>query len=262
MRRGFMPRRAEPLTDADGPSAAPTRRRRGGNAPEEAIRPVRRGFWRRLRWLALRLLLGVVLIVGSCAFVNPPTTWTILTGQRDYPGIDREWTPIEDIAPSMVRSVVAAEDANFCRHWGFDMTEIRKVIDRGSTRGASTISQQVAKNVFLWQGRSWPRKAMEALLTPVVEATWSKRRIVEVYLNVAEFGPGVFGVHAAAAQYFGTTPDKLTAKQSARLAMVLPSPKTRDAARPTPDQRRRSAAIVDGAATIAVDGRDDCLGLE
>ena len=223
-------------------------------APAEvAAPPARLPLGRRLRRLLARVCFGVVLLVGSCAFVNPPTTWTIMTeGTRG-----RHWTPLHDIAPVMRRSVVAAEDANFCRHWGFDMEEIRRVIASGSSRGASTISQQTAKNVFLWQGRSWPRKAMEAALTPVVEATWSKRRILEVYLNVAEFGPGIFGVAQAAERHFGTTPDRLTAMQAARLAAVLPSPKTRNPASGAVAARAR--AIVDGAATIARDGRAACF---
>jgi monofunctional biosynthetic peptidoglycan transglycosylase len=130
------------------------------------------------------------------------------------------------------RSVVAAEDANFCAHWGFDMVEIRKVIASGSSRGASTLTQQTAKNVFLWQGRSWPRKLLETAYTPMIEALWSKRRIVEVYLNLAEFGPGVFGVAAAAKHHFGTTPDKLSARQAAALASILPAPERPQAARP------------------------------
>lgn len=209
------------------------------------------------RWLGLRLLAAMVLLVLLFSLFNPPTTWTILTESRSYPGADHEWTRLSEISPAMVRSVVAAEDANFCSHWGFDMQEIRKVVASGSSRGASTISQQTAKNVFLWQGRSWPRKVLETLYTPMIEALWSKRRIVEVYLNVAEFGPGIFGVHAAAQHYYKTTPDKLTARQSAALAAILPAPKSR-----TPQANsRRARAIQDGAATIARDGRDSCLSL-
>ena len=103
----------------------------------------------------------------------------------------------------MARSVVAAEDANYCLHWGFDMGAIREALEDGAARGASTISQQTVKNTFLWQGRSWFRKALEALLTPVVELVWTKRRLLEVYLNVIEFDEGVFGVEAAAQSYFG-----------------------------------------------------------
>ena len=113
--------------------------------------------------------------------------------QRRLGTVAHDWVAMEDIAPAMARSAVAAEDADFCLHWGFDVAAIRAALDDGGARGGSTITQQVVKNVYLWQGRSWIRKALEALLTPLVEAVWSKRRILEVYLNVAEFGEGVFG---------------------------------------------------------------------
>lgn len=206
-----------------------------------------------LRWLARRflaLMLAAVILFGW--ILNPPTTWTIVSEGVSTP---RKWTRAADIAPVMLRSVVAAEDANFCRHWGFDMAEIRRVIARGESRGASTLTQQTAKNVYLWQGRSWPRKALETIYTPMIEAVWSKRRILEVYLNVAEFGPGVFGIHAAAAHHFGTTPDKLSARQAAALAAVLPAPKTRAAQ----TRSARARAIADGAATIRRDGRAACF---
>ncbi|MFB2594731.1 monofunctional biosynthetic peptidoglycan transglycosylase [Paracoccus sp. p4-l81] len=209
---------------------------------------------RRMVLWALALIVGLVLLFS---IINPPTTHTILTDPAATH--DRDWVALADIAPVMARSVVAAEDANFCAHWGFDMAEIRKVIASGSSRGASTLTQQVAKNVFLWQDRSWPRKALEAGLTPLIEATWSKRRILEVYLNVAEFGPGIYGIDVAARELFGTTPDRLSAVQAARLAAVLPNPKDRNAARPDASLRRRAAQILDGAATIAADGRDRCF---
>jgi monofunctional biosynthetic peptidoglycan transglycosylase len=174
-------------------------------------------------------------------------------------GISHDWADLETIAPVMARSVVAAEDANFCTHWGFDMAAIRQVIEAGESRGASTITQQVVKNVYLWPARSWARKALEALMTPVVELVWTKRRIVEVYLNVAEFDEGVFGVNAAALHYFGITPDRLSADQAARLAAVLPDPKGRSASRPSQFVQGRAAAIRDGAATILLDGRAACF---
>jgi monofunctional biosynthetic peptidoglycan transglycosylase len=201
----------------------------------------------------------MVLMVGLFTVVNPPTTHTIWSESRRLDGVDRDWVAIEDVAPVMVRSVVAAEDANFCEHWGFDMGAIRAAIAEGAQRGGSTISQQVVKNVYLWQGRSWVRKALEAGITPLVEGLWSKRRILEVYLNVAEFDEGVFGVEAAAWHYFGVGPDALTARQSAYLATVLPNPKERDAARPTGAMQRRAQVIMDGAATIAADGRAACF---
>ena len=163
------------------------------------------------------------------------------------------------MSPHLARSVVAAEDANFCLHWGFDMSAIRDAIASGARRGGSTISQQTAKNVYLWQGRSWVRKGFEALLTPLIELTWSKRRVLEVYLNIVEFDEGVFGAEAAAQHYFGVSAENLTATQAARLAAVLPNPKQRSAASPGPTLRRRAASIADGAATIRADGRADCF---
>ncbi len=201
----------------------------------------------------------VVLMVAAPAFLNPPTTPYMAAESRRLGGVDQAWARLEDIAPAMARSVVAAEDANFCLHWGFDMAAIRAALEDGAARGASTISQQVVKNVFLWQGRSWPRKALEALLTPLVELLWSKERIVEVYLNVAEFDEGVFGVRAAALHYFGVAAADLTPTQAARLAAILPDPKGRSASRPSDFVRRRTAAIMDGAATIDADGRAACF---
>ncbi|MEM7520328.1 MAG: monofunctional biosynthetic peptidoglycan transglycosylase, partial [Pseudomonadota bacterium] len=159
----------------------------------------------------------------------------------------------------MARAAVAAEDANFCLHWGFDVAAIRLAIDQGGARGASTITQQTVKNVYLWHGRAWSRKAMEAFLTPLVEALWSKRRIIEVYLNIAEFDEGVFGVEAAAQHYFGVSASDLTGTQAARLAAILPSPKTRSASRPSDAVVRKARRVLDGAATIGKDGRAACF---
>jgi monofunctional biosynthetic peptidoglycan transglycosylase len=139
------------------------------------------------------------------------------------------------------------------------MAAIRTALEDGAGRGASTITQQTVKNVFLWHGRSWPRKAMEAVITPLVEAFWSKRRILEVYLNVAEFDQGVFGVEAAARHHFGVSAAQLTPAQAARLAAVLPDPKGRSASDPSRFVRSRAASIADGAETIRVDGRAACF---
>lgn len=207
-----------------------------------------------LVWLAAVFALVVVYTV-----INPPITMTIFSEGRRLGGVDRQWTALEDMSPVVARSVVAAEDANFCQHWGFDMRAIRSALDNGANRGASTISQQVAKNVFLWQDRSWARKAMEAVITPMIELVWSKRRIIEVYLNVAEFDEGVFGVNAAAFRYFRVGPDEITPQQAALLATVLPDPKGRNAAKPGPFMRKRSAQLVDGAETIRRDGRAACF---
>jgi monofunctional glycosyltransferase len=215
-----------------------------------------------LRWAARGALVAaglIVLAVLAYMLINPPATPYILSESRRLGGVEREWVPLERIAPVMARSAVAAEDANFCLHWGFDMAAIRVALDNGGARGASTISQQVVKNTFLWQGRSWARKALEALITPVMEAFWSKRRVLEVYLNVVEFDEGVFGVEAAARAYFGISAEDLSPLQAARLAAVLPNPKARSAANPSAGQRKRAALIRDGAATIRSDGRASCF---
>ncbi len=235
-------------------------------AKPEVIEPPRRRprLW-LFRWLwywswrgAVLALAMMLVSIALYTVVNPPITMTMLGEWWRLGQTHRKWVPMDDIAPVMARSVVAAEDANFCLHWGFDVVAIRAAIAEGGGRGASTISQQVTKNVFLWQGRSWSRKALEAGITPLVELVWTKRRVLEVYLNVAEFDTGVFGVHAAAERYFKTTPDKLTARQAALLAAVLPDPKGRDAAKPSAFVSSRAEAIADGAATIKADGRTAC----
>ncbi|WP_370399555.1 monofunctional biosynthetic peptidoglycan transglycosylase [Sulfitobacter sp. JB4-11] len=218
---------------------------------------------KRLRRFVLRGIAVVFLVVVGLVvlgtFVNPPTNaYMYAEGTRLGP-VKQTWVPMERIAPVMARSAVAAEDANYCAHWGFDMVAIRKAIEDGSSRGASTISQQTVKNVYLWHGRSWIRKAMEALITPLVEAVWTKRRILEVYLNVAEFDEGVFGVEAAARHYFGVSAADLNPTQAARLAAILPSPKKRSAAQPSTFVRKRARQVRDGAATIGRDGRADCF---
>ena len=224
------------------------------------------GFIARFRRFVRRVVLWGVLAVASVvvlwtllyAVINPPTTPYMRAEAHRLVSIEHDWVPIEDIAPVMARAVVAAEDANFCLHWGLDMNAIRDAVDRGRG-GASTISQQVVKNVFLWHGRSWPRKAIEAVWTPLTEAIWSKRRIVELYLNVAEFDEGVFGVQAAARHYYGVDVANLTSTQAARLAAILPAPKNRSASNPSSFTRERATAILSGAATIAADGRSDCF---
>lgn len=222
------------------------------------IRPLRT----LARWGLRALLLVVVLVllvVLAHSRLNPTLGYYIWSEEQRLGHVEREWTPWGDIAPAMARSVVAAEDANYCNHWGFDMTAIRAALEDGGNRGGSTITQQVVKNVYLWHGRNWARKALEALLTPVVETFWTKRRILEVYLNVAEFDEGVFGVGAAARHYFGVSAGKLSDLQAARLAAVLPAPQSWSASKPTNYVRRRTKGIMDGAATIAGDGRAACF---
>ncbi len=218
---------------------------------------------RTIGFVALRATTIAIVVVMAFvllyAVVNPPITHTIWAEKRRLGDVDRQWVAMENIAPVMARSVVAAEDANFCQHWGFDVQAIRAAIEEGASRGGSTISQQVVKNVFLWQGRSWIRKALETLITPAVEAVWTKRRILEVYLNVAEMGEGIFGVEAAARAYFGVGPDQLNPRQAALIASILPAPRDRSPTKPTNQLRRKAARVMDGAATIKADGRSSCF---
>ena len=219
------------------------------------LRRIRLWLWRGL--VGLAAFYGVLIVLFS--FVPPPIN--IYQAQEAWRlgGIEKDWVGWDEIAPVMARSVVAAEDANFCLHWGFDMAAIREAIEEGGARGASTLSQQVVKNTFLWHGRSYLRKAMEAAITPVIELLWSKQRILEVYLNTAEFAEGVFGVQAAAQHHFGVNAADLSALQAARLAAVLPNPKDRSASQPSDFVRKRTRSILSGAETIDVDGRAGCF---
>jgi monofunctional biosynthetic peptidoglycan transglycosylase len=158
-----------------------------------------------------------------------------------------DWRDLDQMAPHLPVALVAAEDQNFASHHGFDFKAIakaRKHNARGrKTRGASTISQQLAKNLFLWSGRSWVRKGVEAWYTLLIETLWPKRRILEVYANVAEFGDGIYGAQAAARSFFRKDAARLSPAESARLAAVLPSPRRYSAARPGPYVQRRTRSI-------------------
>jgi monofunctional biosynthetic peptidoglycan transglycosylase len=248
---------------AEKPAEKPSSAARKRKPTAEAVPPPRPSLWRIAGKWALRVLGGVAavyaLLILLFSFLPPPINLYQLGESWRLGGIEKDWVSFEEIAPVMGRSAVAAEDANFCNHWGFDMAAIRLAIEEGSNRGASTISQQVVKNVFLWHGRSSARKAMEAVLTPAVELVWSKRRVLEVYLNVAEFDEGVFGVQAAAQHHFGVDAKDLTPLQAARLAAVLPDPKGRSASEPSSFVRNRTRSIISGAETIAADGRSACF---
>lgn len=215
-----------------------------------------------LRWV-LRLFVAAVLIVAlivlALRWVNPPVNYYQVSEWWRLGGLERDWVAMEEISPVMQRSVVAAEDANFCKHWGVDFEAIVQVIEDGSRRGASTITQQVAKNVFLWPDRSYVRKALEAGFAGAIELVWGKRRILEVYLNVAEFDEGVFGVEAASEHYFRVSASELSAAQAARLASILPDPKGRSASKPAPFVVKKANGVASGAATILKDGRAECF---
>lgn len=241
------------------PARKPTPKRKTTKTKKPGLMDRIALFVRRVLWGTMFTVLGFVLLATLLfALINPPTNYYMFSEGRRLGGIKHDWVPMEQIAPVMARSAVAAEDANFCLHWGLDVKAIQAAVDRGRG-GASTISQQTVKNVYLWHGRSWLRKAIEAVWTPLTEAVWSKRRILEVYLNVAEFDEGVFGVQAAARHYFGVDAADLTATQAARLAAILPSPKNRSASNPSTFTRNRAAQIISGAQTIQADGRADCF---
>lgn len=196
-----------------------------------------------LRWLFLLVVFLVgftVLVLLLFRFINPPSTAFIMAYQVEsgsWKGVSQTWVPLEDISPWMPLAVIASEDQRFLDHWGVDTSAIATAVNAfkegDGLRGASTITQQTAKNLFLWGGRSFVRKGMEAGLAVTMDGLWSKRRIMEVYLNVAEFGRGIYGVEAASRAHFGVSAKQLTASQAARLAAVLPNPKAFDAGAPT-----------------------------
>ncbi|HEX6860730.1 MAG TPA: monofunctional biosynthetic peptidoglycan transglycosylase [Caulobacteraceae bacterium] len=223
------------------------------------------GWVRRIvAWL---LVITVVIPVGLTViyrFIPPPITVLMVQRLIEGKGLDRHWRPLSDISPALPRAVIAAEDSHFCEHHGFDVEAIEKAIKHnerrpGRIRGGSTISQQTAKNVFLWPQRSWVRKGAEAYFTVLIEALWGKRRIMEVYLNTVEWGPGVYGAEAAARKNFGVGADRLTASQAARLAAILPSPLKWRAARPGPYVKKRSRRITAASGTVRRDGLAACI---
>lgn len=221
------------------------------------------GRWAKRGLLAALALLAAPYVVTLLyAVVPPPSTlmaWRMLRGEE----VERRWVPLEAISPHLVRAVIASEDAQFCRHWGIDFGAIRDAIRRAEARdrpiaGTSTISMQTAKNLFLWNDRSLVRKALEAPLALWMDLVWSKRRMIEVYLNVAEWGPGVFGAEAAARWHFDVPAAQLTPDQARLLATALPNPHRRIASEPTPLQRRLAARL---AARVERGGVDfSCVG--
>jgi monofunctional biosynthetic peptidoglycan transglycosylase len=218
----------------------------------------KRGFMRRiLRGLAwavgLFLALNIVLVLVF-RFVPVPVSGLMVqrrieawTGDKPYTSRHR-WVPLEEISPSLGAAVIAAEDQTFTEHFGFDWQAIEKAVQHNEhsrrKRGASTVSQQTAKNLFLWNSRSWTRKGLEAWFTLLIEAGWSKRRILEVYLNIVEFGEGVYGAEAAARTYFGKSAKRLTPSEAALLAAVLPNPRKFRANAPSEYLRGRQAWIL------------------
>jgi len=220
-----------------------------------------------MRWLfslMARLVAGFLLLSLALAivfrFVPVPITATML---MDGNGITKDWTPLSDIDRNMVSAVIAAEDGKFCSHNGFDREAIEQAIEERRSgerrRGGSTISQQTAKNVFLWQGGGWFRKGLEAWFTFLIENLWTKRRIMEVYLNVAETGIGTYGVEAGSQRYFGHSAERLSATEAARMAAALPSPKTRSVVNPGGFTARYGNTIAARIGVVRRDALDTCV---
>lgn len=222
----------------------------------------------RIATFTLRLIVQIILwfvglslvLVIAFAFVPVPITATML---MDENGATRDWEGLEAIDRDLVAAVIAAEDAKFCSHSGFDTEAILKAYEQnqqgGRIRGGSTISQQTAKNVFLWQNGGYVRKALEAWFTFWIENVWGKRRIMEVYLNVAETGVGTYGATAGAQRYFGQTAARLTGSQAARMAAALPQPKKRSVKNPTGWLARHGRSIERRIAVVRNDGLDACV---
>lgn len=217
--------------------------------------PRKRRRW--LRWLiALPLLFLAVTVVqvATLRFIDPPVSAFMVSRQLEAWGegdwgfrIAYDWRDLDEISPHVPLAMVASEDQNFAEHFGFDIKAIEKARKNNArgrkVRGASTISQQTAKNLFLWSGRSWVRKGVEAWYTLLIEAMWPKHRIIEVYANIAEFGDGVYGAQAAARTYFRKDASRLSVAEAARMAAVLPSPRRYSITRPGPYVQRRTNAI-------------------
>lgn len=215
-------------------------------------------------WKGVLWFFGIsILWVLVYRFVPPPITFTMLGDLIGGNGVTKQWKPLSEIDPNMARAAIAGEDSRFCQHHGFDFTAIENAMQRnakgGRIRGGSTISQQTAKNVFLIQGGGYPRKALEAYFTVLIENLWGKRRIMEVYLNVAETGIGTYGVEAGSNRYFGHSADDMSPAEAGRLAAILPLPKKRAAVDPRGFTRRHGNAITKRVGVVRNDGLDGCL---
>lgn len=215
--------------------------------------------------LTVLLVLAALPIGGVLIHTVAPPPLTLLMAREFVAGhgLDYRWRSLNQISPNLVASAIAAEDARFCSHGGFDMQAIERALKNNENgrkvRGGSTISQQTAKNVFLWPGRDWVRKGFEAGYTLMIETVWSKRRIMEVYLNVAEMGPGVFGAEAAARHWFDKSAADLTPREAARIAAILPSPRRYSASSPGPYVRRRTSRIQAAMGTVREQGLAACV---
>ncbi|MCJ8144920.1 biosynthetic peptidoglycan transglycosylase [Ancylobacter sp. A5.8] len=206
------------------------------------------GRWLKRAFWAVLIVVAIPLLLGLAYNVVPPASTLMLWRWATLQPVTRDWVPLDDIAPALVRSVLASEDARFCSHRGVDLVELRNVMDDAGdgepSRGASTITMQVAKNLFLWNGRSFIRKGLELPLALYLDAVMPKRRVIEIYLNIAEWGPdGEFGAEAGAQRAFGRPARELTGRQAALMAVVLPNPHRRSAAKPGPGVSRLAGRL-------------------
>ena len=221
------------------------------------------GFFRKLVKLIVALFLLSILWVLAYRFINPPVTATMIGDMVAGRGASRDWMSLKAMDRDMVRAAIGAEDSKFCSHSGFDLDAIEDAMKRnasgGRIRGGSTISQQTAKNVFLWQGGGYPRKAAEAYFTFLIEHLWGKRRIMEVYLNVAETGIGTYGANAGSMRYFRHDASAMSATEAARIAAILPLPKKRGAVAPKGFTRRYGNSIAARIGVVGRDGLDACV---
>ena len=223
----------------------------------------RGGIFRFLAKLVVGLFLLSILWVIILRFVPPPVTATMLGDLFAGRGLAKDWMSLDNMDRDMVRAAIGAEDSKFCAHNGFDIEAIEDAMKRnasgGRIRGGSTISQQTAKNVFLWQGGGYVRKGVEAYFTFLIENLWGKRRIMEVYLNVAETGIGTYGVNAGSQRYFGHDASAMSATEAARIAAILPLPKKRGAVAPKGFTRRYGNSIAARVGVVGRDGLDACV---
>jgi monofunctional biosynthetic peptidoglycan transglycosylase len=201
------------------------------------------------------------LYAAALRFIPVPYTTTMAARAISGEDVRRDWTRLEDISPHLIRAVIGAEDSRYCEHWGIDIEATREVLDADGAprRGASTLTQQAAKNVFFWQGGGYIRKAGEAWMAGVVDFIWGKRRTLEIYLNVAEWGDGLFGAEAAAQARFGKPASDLSAREAALLAAVLPSPNKWRVDPPGPYVQERATTLQSRAAVIDNEGFADCV---
>ena len=213
--------------------------------------------------LVVAFLVISILWVLAYRFIPPPITATMVGDVLAGRGLSKDWMPISEIDRDMVRAAIGAEDGKFCQHNGFDVEAIEDAMKRnasgGRIRGGSTISQQTAKNAFLWQGGGYARKGVEAWFTFLIEQLWDKRRIMEVYLNLAETGIGTYGVNAGSQRYFGHDASAMSATEAARIAAVLPLPKKRGAIAPKGFTRRYGNTISARIGAVGRDGLDACV---